>query len=356
VTVQAQILDLMRSLQQEDGVAILFITHDMAVVAEMAQRLLVMDNGRCVEAGQTDTIFQAAAHPYTRSLLAAVPRLGSMQGTQLPRKFASVDPAAGTPDVAAPDEDIDTVRHDAPPVLSVQGLTTRFDQRAGLLQRVTARVHAVERVDFSLQRGETLALVGESGCGKSTLARSLMQLERMTAGEVHVDGVPLRAASRKTWMAQMQMVFQDPYASLNPRLRVGESIAAPLVHHGGMTRAQARARAQALLDMVGLQAQMHTRYPHEFSGGQRQRICIARALAPEPKIVVADEAVSALDASVKTQLLNLMLDLQARLGLTTWRWWSASRIGSPSCIWGKSWKSARVRPFLSIPAIPTRSA
>ncbi|MGI6853604.1 ABC transporter ATP-binding protein [Mesorhizobium sp. 1B3] len=314
VTVQAQILDLMRLLQQEEGTSILFITHDMGVVAEVADRTLVVHNGMVVEEGPTADLFQGASQPYTLSLLGAVPRLGSMRGTQMPRAFPEIDALTGKAQEAG--REVDTIRHGEPPVLSVRGLTTRFDLHSGLLKRVTARVHAVENVDLTLRRGETLGLVGESGCGKSTLGRSLMQLEKASAGEIVIHGMKLGQTPRRNVIPHIQMVFQDPFASLNPRIRVGESIAAPLVNNGVLGHSAALTRAGELLGLVGLEPDMVERYPHEFSGGQRQRICIARALALEPEIIVADEAVSALDVTVKTQVLNLMLGLQEHLGLS----------------------------------------
>lgn len=313
VTVQAQIIDLMRMLQQEEGTSILFITHDMGVVAEMADRTIVMHNGRMIEENATVDLFRSARDPYTRGLLTAVPQLGSMKGEPLPRPFPQIDPETGDAGETAPSSD--TVRHDVAPALAVNGLTTRFDIPSGIMRRVRERVHAVENVDFSLQPGETLALVGESGCGKSTLGRSVMHLTRPIAGEIIMDGRTASYGDLGDMRSNIQMVFQDPFASLNPRIRVGDSIAAPLVINKVMTVANAAKRARELLAMVGLSTEMADRFPHEFSGGQRQRICIARALALNPRVIVADEAVSALDVAVKTQVLNLMLDLQSRLGL-----------------------------------------
>ncbi|MCW5720988.1 MAG: ABC transporter ATP-binding protein [Devosia sp.] len=314
VTVQSQILDLMRILQEEEGTTILFITHDMGVVAEVADRTLVLHRGRVIEEGDTAHLFNAAKAPYTLGLLAAVPRLGSMRGIEQPMRFPEIDAQTGA--ALAPAPRSDTARHGEKPVLAVRGLTKRFDLQSGLLRRVTARVHAVENVDLTLQRGETLALVGESGCGKSTLGRSLMQLQSITSGEVEISGITLGKRNSKEVKRHIQMVFQDPFASLNPRIRVGDSIAAPLIDNRLASPSAAWERARELLHLVGLDRDMVERYPHEFSGGQRQRICIARALMLEPQIIVADEAVSALDVTVKTQVLNLMLELQERLGLS----------------------------------------
>jgi peptide/nickel transport system ATP-binding protein len=317
VTIQSQILELIKQLQDEEGMAVMFITHDMGVVAEIAERTVVMLKGEQVETDTTEHIFTNGTHPYTRMLLNAVPRLGSMRGQALPRKFAAVDTATGQP-MAETDRQ-DTVKTETTPLLQVKGLTTRFEIKSGILGRVSGRVHAVENVSFDLKAGETLAIVGESGCGKSTTGRSLMHLIKPTAGEVliggkdigHLHGEDLRAARRN-----IQMIFQDPFASLSPRRTVGEAIAEPFLTHKLGSTADAQRRVAQLLDQVGLSPSMANRLPHQFSGGQRQRICIARALALEPKVIVADESVSALDVSVKAQVINLMLDLQEEYGLS----------------------------------------
>ena len=316
VTIQAQILELIKLLQDEEGMSVLFITHDMGVVAEIADRTVVMYNGEAVEAGPTGEIFARPQKPYTRALLSAVPRLGSMEGRARPMRFPVVDRATGLSDV--PKETPDTVKASERPVLEVAGLTTRFEIRSGLLGGVSGRVHAVENVSFSLQAGETLALVGESGCGKSTTGRSVMRLIEPLSGSVLLDGEDVLKLDQKTLRARrarMQMIFQDPFASLNPRMTVGAAIAEPLLINKLATRRQAQDKVADLLHRVGLQPDMASRFPHEFSGGQRQRIAIARALAVEPRLIVADEAVSALDVSVKAQVVNLMLDLQTRMGL-----------------------------------------
>ncbi len=316
VTIQAQILQLIKLLQEEEGMSVLFITHDMGVVAEIADRTVVMYNGQAVETGATEDIFARAKHPYTRSLLSAVPKLGSMEGRSRPMRFPVVDRATGESDI--PEETPDTVKSAERPVLEVSNLTTRFEIRSGLLSSVTGRVHAVENVSFSVKAGETLALVGESGCGKSTTGRSVMRLIEPLAGSVLLDGVDVLKLNQNDLREQrkrMQMIFQDPFASLNPRMNVGAAIAEPLLINKLATRSEARDQIAELLRRVGLQPDMASRFPHEFSGGQRQRICIARALAVEPRLIVADEAVSALDVSVKAQVVNLMLELQARMGL-----------------------------------------
>jgi peptide/nickel transport system ATP-binding protein len=316
VTIQAQILELIKSLQDEESMSVLFITHDMGVVAEIADRTVVMYNGEPVEAGRTEDVFAAPEEPYTRALLAAVPKLGSMAGKARPMRFPVVDRTTGDSDV--PSEVPDTVRVTERPVLEVAGLTTRFDIRGGVLSTVRGRVHAVENVSFRLRAGETLALVGESGCGKSTIGRSVMRMVQPLSGSVRLDNVDLLKLGQTELRAQrkcMQMIFQDPFASLNPRMTIGPAIAEPLVINNIVRRSEARDTVADLLKQVGLLPQMADRFPHEFSGGQRQRICIARALALEPRVIVADEAVSALDVSVKAQVVNLMLDLQARTGL-----------------------------------------
>jgi len=314
VTVQAQILALIRLLQDEMHMAVVFITHDMGVVAEIADRVVVMRDGRKVEDGDVQRIFAAPREPYTRALLAAVPRLGSMRGTDRPGKYRLVGEKSGGPGAPATPRPCTDA-----PLLRVRDLTTRFDVKAGFFGRVTRRVHAVEKVSFDLAAGETLALVGESGCGKSTTGRSLLRLVDIAGGSIEFEGrdiARLPAADVRPVRRDIQMIFQDPFASLDPRLTVGFSIAEPLYVHGVAKGREAEERVAWLLEHVGLSPDHAQRYPHEFSGGQRQRIAVARALALNPKIIVADEAVSALDVSIQAQIVNLLLDLQAELGLS----------------------------------------
>ncbi|MCR6476300.1 dipeptide ABC transporter ATP-binding protein [Variovorax sp. ZS18.2.2] len=319
VTIQAQILQLIRELQKEMRMGVLFITHDMGVVAEIADRVLVMYRGDKVEAGASETVFAAPQHPYTKALLSAVPKLGAMQGTDLPAKFELLRTEGSTETVPCTNTTPrTTVREDAGPILRVRDLVTRFDVRSGLFGRVKRRVHAVEKISFDLYPGETLALVGESGCGKSTTGRSLLRLVESQSGAIEFGGQNIRELPTRELQAlrrNIQFIFQDPFASLDPRVTVGFSIMEPLLIHNIAKGAEAQQRVDWLLQKVGLPPEVAQRYPHEFSGGQRQRIAIARALALNPKVVVADESVSALDVSIQAQIVNLMLDLQRELGV-----------------------------------------
>jgi peptide/nickel transport system ATP-binding protein len=311
VTVQQQILDLIKSLQNEMGMSVLFITHDMGVVADIADRVLVMRGGVKQEEGTAAQVFHKPQSAYGRELLAAVPRLGSMGGGTQPLKSAEIAQGVGraAPEMAAT----------ATPILEVNGLTTRFPVDNSFFGRGTRAVYAVENVSFALGRGETLALVGESGCGKSTTGRSIIRLVEPTGGSVRFEGedvLDARGPDLRRLRRDIQMIFQDPYASLNPRKLVGSAIAEPMLVHGIQTRDSVDGRVAELLHRVGLDPAAADRFPHEFSGGQRQRICIARALGLAPKLVIADEAVSALDVSIKAQVIDLMIDLQRDLGLS----------------------------------------
>jgi glutathione transport system ATP-binding protein len=315
VTIQAQILDLIKLLQREIGMAVLFITHDMGVVAEMADRVVVMWRGRKVEEGPVGRVFEAPEHPYTRALLAAVPRLGSMRGRTRPARFDRPEDAPAEAPPASPPAG----PRAGDPLLVVEGLTTRFPIGGGLFGRPRGAVHAVEGVSFELGRGETLALVGESGCGKSTTARTILRLQEPTRGQVRFAGRDITALDRRALepvRRRVQMIFQDPYASLNPRLPALRLVGEPLRIHGLARGSALEDRVAALLRRVGLETGHLRRYPHEFSGGQRQRLCIARALALEPELIVADEPLSALDVSIQAQIVNLLIDLQEELGLS----------------------------------------
>jgi len=291
VTVQREVLDLLRDLQRDLGTAIILITHDMGVVAEMADRVIVMRQGRQVETAATTDIFARPQADYTRALLAAVPRMG--QGAVRPA--VTSDPIARLTDVVV-----------------------RYPLRGGILGGITQNVHAVEHVSFDILKGETFALVGESGCGKSTIAKALVGLAPHQ-GRIEIAGQSMETldpAGLKAVRRKVQMVFQDPMAALNPRMRVGDLIAEPLAIHGIGTPADQTARVRDLMARVGLEAAQFDRYPHEFSGGQRQRICIARALALQPDLIIADESVSALDVSVQARVLDLLRDLQREFGVS----------------------------------------
>jgi peptide/nickel transport system ATP-binding protein len=288
VTTQAQILNLIDNLRKKHGTAVLFITHDMGVVAEIADRIAVLEKGVLVEEGTADQVLGAPRHPYTQKLLAAVPSL-------IPAELPPI-----------PDE---------PPVLTVEGLGKTYRKRSFF--GVAREVHAAKDISFTLRRGETLGIVGESGSGKSTVGRCCLRLIEPDQGRIALGDLAISELSHRALRRQrkrIQMVFQDPFASLNPRQTVGRIISDGPVAHG-IPREEALAKARELLRLVGLPEQAIDRYPHEFSGGQRQRVGIARALALEPDVLVADEAVSALDVSVQAQILTLIKDVQSRLGL-----------------------------------------
>ena len=315
VTIQAQILQLIKVLQDEMEMGVIFITHDMGVVADIADRVLVMYQGEAVETGTVEQIFHAPEHPYTRALLAAVPRLGAMNGSDLPRRFPLI--SLTNPGFQEAETEQDTVVP-GDPILQVRDLVTRFPLRGGLLNRVKREVHAVENVSFDLWPGETLSLVGESGSGKSTTGRALLRLVEAQEGTITFNGEridTLPAGQLQPLRRDIQFIFQDPYASLDPRQTVGYSIMEPLRVHNLLDGDAAQRRVAWLLERVGLTPEHAWRYPHEFSGGQRQRICIARALALNPKVVIADESVSALDVSIRAQIINLLLDLQREMGI-----------------------------------------
>jgi len=302
VTVQAQILKLMRELRHEFQTSILMITHDMGVVAEMADRVAIMKSGRIVEQGTSIDIFERPSDPYTQQLLAAVPRLGAHAGTDIPPRVTAVPRVA--PAVPGP-------------ILDVADLSVTYGRKTGWLRRGPQPEPTVKNVSFKLKAGETLGLVGESGSGKSTTGKAVLGLIPFE-GSVRIAGqevTPSSSAIMRPIRRAAQMIFQDPYASLDPRMSIGAAIAEPLVIHGIGDSTEHRDRVAELLKHVGLTPDAAERYPHEFSGGQRQRICIARALALEPKLIVADESVAALDVSVRARVLDLMLELQEQMGL-----------------------------------------
>ncbi len=311
VTIQAEILALIDRLKRETGTAVMFITHDMAVVAQMADRVVVMFRGNKVEEGPVEQIFEAPQHPYTQALLAAVPKLGEMTGTTAPVRMKLMGDGDTTAEPIVPKED--------KVLLDVKNLTTRFPVKGGFFRRTVANVHAVEDVSFQVKSGQTLSLVGESGCGKSSCGRSVLRLVEPQSGQVWLDGknvLSFTQAELRRARRDMQMIFQDPFASLNPQMRLQDQVAEPLVNYS-IGDAQERADIVArLFDRVELPRSFLRRFPHELSGGQRQRIAIARALALNPKLIIADEAVSALDVSVQAQVLNLLMELQAELGIS----------------------------------------
>lgn len=315
VTVQAQILALFSELQKEIGMAVLFITHDMGVVAQIADRVAVMRYGEIVESGTAQAIFAHPQHPYTQALLSAVPRLGALKDIEHPCFFRLIDPDNGK--VIEPPSD------KLPPpgekILEVKNLVKTFPVRTDFWGRPTYVVRACDHVSFDLRAGETLSIVGESGCGKSTTGRAVLRLLDVDSGEVLHRGKSLLRMTRHELQEErrnLQMIFQDPYASLDPRQTVGYSIAEPMMIHNYCSKKEMYDRVALLLKRVGLSPDMANRYPHEFSGGQRQRICIARALSLKPQIIVADECVAALDVSIRAQVVNLMMELQEEMGLS----------------------------------------
>jgi peptide/nickel transport system ATP-binding protein/glutathione transport system ATP-binding protein len=311
VTIQAEILGLMNKLKKETGTAVMFITHDMAVVAQMADRVVVMFRGEKVEEGLVEDIFENPQHPYTQNLLAAVPKLGEMSGQPIPKPLSLIgQPEKSLIGSVPPTEEV---------LLDVRNLTTRFSVKGGFFRRTVARVHALENVSFSIKKGATLSLVGESGSGKSTCGRSILRLEEPQSGSIklgNTDVLALGSAGLREARRDMQMVFQDPFASLNPQMTLADQVAEPMKNYNMAQGSELMDRVAGLFDRVELPRAFMRRFPHELSGGQRQRIAIARALALNPKLLIADEAVSALDVSVQAQVLNLMLELQAELGIS----------------------------------------
>lgn len=327
VSVQQTILQLMQELQQEWGTAIIFITHDLGVVAEIADRVLVMHQGEIVEEGTLANIFQQPKHPYTQGLLACRPSLDyRLKRLPLVSDFLQkegIDFAKAIEQwKIKPQETTERVENlqKLPPLIQVKDLKTWFPAKKNFWGKTLSYIKAVDGVTFDVYPGETLGLVGESGCGKTTLGRSILHLIRPTEGSVLIENKNIETrtpADLRRFRRDMQIIFQDPYSSLNPRITIGSAIMEPMRVHGLGAHEQARREyAIELLQTVGLEAKHFHRYPHEFSGGQRQRICIARALSLMPKFIVCDEAVSALDVSVQAQVLNLLMELREKHQLT----------------------------------------
>jgi glutathione transport system ATP-binding protein len=324
VTIQAQILGLIKKLQKDIGMSVVFITHDMGVVAEIADRVVVMLGGKKVEEGNVNEIFHNPKHPYTKSLLAVVPRLGSMRGRSLPAKFSNLDikRTEGDDVIETNNNELidikDNVRKSEPPILEIENLTTRFSIKSSF-GFSKGNVHAVEGIDLLLLQGETIGIVGESGCGKSTLGKSIMRLVEPNSGKIKIKGKDIISLSKKDMFPirkDVQIVFQDPYSSLNPRLTVGQIVSEGMKLHKVCHETEIKDKLIEVFKKVGLSEVHINNYPHEFSGGQRQRIGIARALALSPSIIIADEAVSALDVSIQAQVINLMMELQEEYGLS----------------------------------------
>ncbi len=335
VTVQAEILRLLANLQQQRQMAILFITHDLSLVAELADQVVVMWRGKAVEQAGVEQVFRDPQHPYTRGLLACRPvlerrlrRLPTLQDFQeegvqgsSQEGSLSIEQQWRRVEITAAEEEERLRRlHSQPPLLTVRELRTHYAVRQGVFRRQVGELRAVDGISFDLYPGETLGLVGESGCGKTTLGRTLLRLIRASSGQVLYDGdelLHLPPQRLRRLRREIQLIFQDPVASLDPRMSVGASVMEPMwLHRIGENPSARRERAKRLFERVGLDPESLDRMPHQFSGGQRQRICIARALASEPRLIVCDEAVSSLDVSVQAQVLNLLKDLQEELGLT----------------------------------------
>jgi peptide/nickel transport system ATP-binding protein len=310
VTVQAEVLDVLRALRERTGTAILLITHDMGVVADIADRVVVMRRGRVVETGTADAVFAAPAADYTRELLAAVPRMGTSVGLGPRRRFPADAPAADGP-CRWGEARVDSATEPPSSVLDVRHLVVEY---GGALR---GRFRAVDDVSFSVGRGEIVGLVGESGSGKTTIGRAAIGLAPITDGTIVVEGTDVAAASRasrKAMRRRVGVVFQNPLRSLNPRYTVGQTVAEPLRQILRLPSAEVEARVERLLDDVGLDGGFRERYPHELSGGQRQRVAIARAVALDPALLIADEPTSALDVSVQARVLDVFRELQERLG------------------------------------------
>ena len=322
VTVQKTILELLKKLQKKHGTSIIFITHDLGVIAQVADEIMVMYRGKVMEHGPADEILHNPKEPYTKGLLACRPPLEDK-----PRRLPTVEQYMSSVEPFHETAQEDSTVHSEPfhetALLSVKDLSVTYTLKSNLFGKPIETLKGVDGVSFDIMEGETLGLVGESGCGKSTLGRALLRLIEHSSGSVSYRGTPLDKLSSKDMRAlrpKLQIIFQDPYSSLNPRLTVGEAIAEPLrVHKGAVDTVEGlpvKERVLELMEQVGLRPEWYGRYPHEFSGGQRQRVCIARALILQPELVICDESVSALDVSVQAQVLNLLNDLKEKYHYT----------------------------------------
>ncbi len=330
VTVQKTILELMKKLQSRYNMGIIFITHDLGLVSELADKVLVMYKGKVVEEGSSNQIFSQPKHPYTKGLLACKPPLDA-RPVRLPTVNDFLELTAEGAFIEKTSENYQTQNNQQlshtettsyiEKILEVKQLSTRFPAKRNLFGKVLAYNTALDNISFDVYKGETLGLVGESGCGKTTLGRTILKL--IPAGEGSIkyqskDILQLSEREFKPFRSKMQIIFQDPYSSLNPRISIGEAISEPMRIHGlHKSESQRREKVSELLNKVGLSESHYNRYPHEFSGGQRQRICIARALGLEPEFIICDESVSALDVSVQAQVLNLLNDLKREFGFTS---------------------------------------
>jgi peptide/nickel transport system ATP-binding protein len=326
VTVQKTILDLIKSLQQKRNMSVLFITHDLAVVAEVADNVVVMKNGEKVESGTTQHLFESPQHPYTKGLLACRPPMNfRLKKLPIVEDFLALDqPVAQFINQLKISKQEQQSKLNSVlaqnKIIEVSDLNTHFPIHKGVFRKTVGYVKAVNKVSFHVHKGETLGLVGESGCGKTTLGRSILRLVEPTSGSIKYNGQELTTLDSSAMRAKredLQIIFQDPYSSLNPKMKIGKAILEPMkVHKIESNDSIRKEKVIDLMEVVGLDANLFDRYPHEFSGGQRQRVCIARALAMNPKFIICDESVSALDVSVQAQVLNLLNELKAKFSFT----------------------------------------